>query len=285
MPRIGRARAAILLLAGLAACISAGIPGPETLQDYQDRLVASGRMRTDRNPPDVPFTNADLVRNFERVAFGQDPEIERALGVSRAGTDRIMRWEEDIRYSFGGRVTLSDALALRDIGERLSRASGRAVAAAAVPEEANLLVLFVASEDRPMLREQFLGCGAAPEILERLVVSLSDEFLCSGTFFCAPPGPDGRTHAFGTIVIRAEAPGLLRRSCIEEEFAQAMGLPRDDDRVRPSMFNEDEEFALMTTHDEYLVRILYHPSLRAGMPRAEAMSRVPGIVEELRPGG
>ncbi|MFT7253735.1 MAG: hypothetical protein ACI81Q_001152, partial [Paracoccaceae bacterium] len=40
--------------------------------------------------------------------------------------------------------------------------------------------------------------------------------------------------------------------------------------ARPSIFNDDEEFALLTTHDELLLRILYDPRLSPGMQPDQA---------------
>jgi Protein of unknown function (DUF2927) len=76
------------------------------------------------------------------------------------------------------------------------------------------------------------------------------------------------TAAFATI--RAEHPDLLRLSCLHEEIAQGLGLPNDSPRARPSIFNDDEEFALLTRMDEAMLRMLYNPSLRPGMTEAEA---------------
>ena len=82
-------------------------------------------------------------------------------------------------------------------------------------------------------------------------------------------------------VIRAELPPLLRTSCIHEELAQGMGLANDSPGARPSIFNDDEEFALLTRHDELLLRILYDPRLRPGMSEAEAAPIVRRIATEL----
>ena len=41
-------------------------------------------------------------------------------------------------------------------------------------------------------------------------------------------------------------------------------------RARPSIFNDDEEFALLTGMDEAMLRILYNPLLVPGMTEAEA---------------
>jgi len=62
----------------------------------------------------------------------------------------------------------------------------------------------------------------------------------------------------------------LRLSCIHEEIAQGLGLSNDSPAARPSIFNDDEEFGLLTTHDEFLLRMLYDPRMRAGMDAAQA---------------
>jgi hypothetical protein len=89
------------------------------------------------------------------------------------------------------------------------------------------------------------------------------------------------TYAAAVAVIRGEHPDLLRRSCIHEEIAQGMGLANDSDRARPTVFNDSEEFATLTTHDEYLLRILYDDRLRPGMTEDEARPIVTRIATEL----
>ena len=82
------------------------------------------------------------------------------------------------------------------------------------------------------------------------------------------PADDGRlTRA--VAIIRAELPPLLRLSCVHEEIAQGLGLANDSEAARPSIFNDDDEFALLTTHDELLLKILYDPQVRAGMSADE----------------
>ena len=82
-------------------------------------------------------------------------------------------------------------------------------------------------------------------------------------------------------VIRAEHPDLLRLSCIHEEIAQGLGLPNDSPRARPSIFNDDEEFALLTKQDEMMLRILYNPALRPGMTVEEAQPIVARLAAKM----
>jgi hypothetical protein len=71
---------------------------------------------------------------------------------------------------------------------------------------------------------------------------------------------------------------------VHEEVAQGLGLPNDSPRARPSIFNDDEEFSLLTPHDEALLRILYDPRLTPGLTPEAARPMVRIIAEELMGG-
>ena len=133
---------------------------------------------------------------------------------------------------------------------------------------ANFHVIFVSADDTnfltarvrqivPDIGQSALGLlNRLPRGVHCLVLAFSDT-------------PNGYDYGTAIAVIRTEHPDLLRLSCIHEEVAQGLGLGNDDPRARPSIFNDDDEFALLTTHDEHLLRILYDPRLTPGM-RAEA---------------
>ena len=73
----------------------------------------------------------------------------------------------------------------------------------------------------------------------------------------------------------------MRLSCIHEEIAQGLGLANDSPTARPSIFNDDEEFALLTTQDELMLKILYNPALRPGMTESEARPIVESLAARL----
>ena len=73
-------------------------------------------------------------------------------------------------------------------------------------------------------------------------------------------------------------------SCIHEEIAQGLGLANDSPTARPSIFNDDDEFALLTKHDELLLKMLYDPRLQAGMSAEEAAPVTRVITRELTGG-
>src|SRR5690606_1703046 len=91
---------------------------------------------------------------------------------------------------------------------------------------------------------------------------------------------DRPEYVSAVAVIRAELPARLRSSCIHEELAQGLGLANGSPRARPAIFNDDEEFALLTVHDELLLEMLYDTRPRPGMTPADAAPLLEGIAAE-----
>jgi hypothetical protein len=91
----------------------------------------------------------------------------------------------------------------------------------------------------------------------------------------------GSTYTKAFAVIRAEHPDLMRLSCMHEEITQGLGLANDSPVARPSIFNDDEEFALLTPMDELMLKMLYNPLLTPGMTEAEARPIVDSLATAL----
>ena len=170
-----------------------------------------------------------------------------------------------------------DRNAVGAYARRLARVTGHPISA--VDEGGNFHVLFLGEDDRPGFEPRLRAL--APGIAEssvRAFLNPSRSTLCLVIAFS-----DGSTPGYTAAValIRAEHPDALRLACIHEELAQGLGLPNDSRQARPSIFNDDEEFGLLTTHDEMLLRILYDDRLRAGMPPEEAAPIAREIATEL----
>ena len=70
------------------------------------------------------------------------------------------------------------------------------------------------------------------------------------------------------VIIRSELPEIMRRACFHEEIAQSLGLTNDSHVARPSIFNDDDEFATLTKFDEILLQhkiLFYFTPLIAAM--------------------
>ena len=73
----------------------------------------------------------------------------------------------------------------------------------------------------------------------------------------------------------------MRRACFHEEIAQSLGLTNDSHLARPSVFNDDDEFATLTKFDEILLQILYDHRLNSGIAKREASELVRQIANEI----
>jgi len=91
----------------------------------------------------------------------------------------------------------------------------------------------------------------------------------------------GFVLASARIVISTNI-AALRRHCIVEELTQALGLMNDSTLLAPSMFNDGSQDQSLLPWDEILVRVLYDPRLRPGMPVQVALPLAYRILDELR---
>jgi hypothetical protein len=258
--------AIVLTALGLAACGPAA-ERRDLFTAYQAEMQERGFLRTDVDPDDVPYSNDRLAEHFRRIAFFTYPNDE--MHVPKP----LTRWKGPIRYAVLG--TDEDQALVDDFMGRIAELTGLAIGH--VPEqEANFVILLLDERQRHAARLAF------PDSESR---DFFDSFL-SAVFDCgaiADWSDDEPEITRALIYLHGDLQGLYRRLCFHEEISQSFGLFNDDPTVRPSIFNDDDEFALLTTHDEYLLRILYDPRLRVGMTEEEAMPIVHRIIREMRP--
>ncbi|MBE1283073.1 MAG: DUF2927 domain-containing protein [Rhodobacteraceae bacterium] len=251
----------------------------------QNDLLTRGLLRTDGGGPDTPFDADDLVRNFETVAFYREYASASVLGTgpgTTAGT--LSRWTGPVRIGveYGATVEAEkrqrDGDRVKSFADRLARVTGHSISTTGT--RANFHVFIAGLDDIPAVQERLrrLIPGIGPEQLA-LFQSLPKAQYCF--VFAFSDGNDVNSYSRAVALVRAEHPDLVRLSCIHEEIAQGLGLPNDNPSVRPSIFNDDDEFALLTTQDEMLLKILYDPRLTPGMTADQARPIVREIAIEL----
>ena len=252
-------------------------------QRLQNDLLAQGLMRGDGGGPDTPFTDVMLTRNFIRIALFDEYTTEGDELVAEATISRLRRWEQSIRMNveFGATVPQAqrdrDSTSVASYAARLSRLTGLPISQTA--QNANFHVLVLNEDDRagfePRLRTLVPGIA---ESSVRAFMTPPRSTLCLVIAFSEGGAP---TYSRAVVLIRGEHPDLLRLSCIHEELAQGLGLANDSPAARPSIFNDDEEFGLLTTHDELLLRMLYDARFTPGMNAAQAAPIARVIAAEL----
>ena len=254
----------------------------------QADLLAQGLLRQDGGGIDTPFNTRQLAENFERIALYDEYARGAGLRTASDAPSHLRRWVLPVRVNveFGDTVPeeirATDSAYIADYAARLGRLTGHPVTMAR-GASANFHVLVMGEDDR----------GPAIRRIRQLVPNISDSSVdifrtLPRSIHCLVVAFSGGSSDFeyrkAIAFVRAEHPDLMRRSCYHEEMAQGLGLANDSPNARPSIFNDDDEFALLTTHDELLLRMLYDTRLSTGMTPAQARPIVQEIAEGLSGG-
>ena len=249
-------------------------------QDLQDTLLSQGLLRTDGGA-DIPLNADMLATNFTRIALNE--EYSAGGTIAQSAPITLTRWTNSVRVSltFGASVPAArkaaDRARIAAYLARLSKITGHPIGLS--DRQPNFFITIANLDERRLLgpaiqtalpqlsAAQIAGVTNLDQSTYCLVWTQSD--LLSGQY--------DRAYVF----IPAEHPDLMRLACVHEELAQGLGLPNDSGLTRPSIFNDDEEFALMTRQDELMLRMLYDPALRSGMTAAEARPIITSLANRL----
>jgi len=293
--------AVLLLLAGCAERPTPR-PGPpqerqigtpqasEALQEYYHQLEATlrsrGLLRTDRRAKDVPFNKRDLLANFEAVAFYDEYQRGSAFEKSTGDNSKLSKWVSPIRIKvhFGPSIDkitqVQDEKYVSDFVSKLAQVTNHPMQM--VSQNSNFDVLISREDEHPLMLDTLKAQGAPLGFTaKRIITQMPPNIHCLVLAFSDPEAEDVYSHALA--VIRAEHPDILKQACIHEEISQGLGLSNDSPRARPSIFNDDDEFAFLTYHDEILLKMLYDPRLSPGLSLAEARPILQQIVFEMNP--
>ncbi|MBC6436830.1 MAG: DUF2927 domain-containing protein [Rhodobacteraceae bacterium] len=253
----------------------------------QKRLLADGQLRTDGGGSDTPVTARSLAANFERIALFNEYRLTGGRFTQEQTPSILRRWRGPVRIQahFGASVPREiqdrDRAILGIYATRLARVTGHPIRH--VYSGGNFHVLYLNRDEQrtagPLLRQILPGIG--DETIDE-IIRLPRSIFCTVHAFSR--ADDDPVYIAAIAMVRAEHPELLRRSCVHEEVAQGLGLPNDSPVARPSIFNDDEEFALLTRHDELLLRMLYDNRLRPGMRPADAQPIVRRMADALLDG-
>lgn len=249
----------------------------------QAQLLSQGLLRTDGGGPDTPFTDRMLAENFIRIALFDEYARTSSGPVQRTTESRLRKWAIPVRVGlrFGPATApdrrAADTARVASFLQRLARITGHPIALD--DANPNFYIHIVTEDERRALGPQVRA--ALPGLSASEVAGITDMPRSTYCLVYAMSGSDGATYTRAFAVIRAEHPDLLRLSCLHEEITQGLGLANDSPTARPSIFNDDEEFALLTRQDELMLRMLYNPALRPGMTATEARPIVESLAAKL----
>lgn len=248
----------------------------------QNDLLRNDLLRTGGGGADTPFSAYQLGRNFDAIALNDEYTAVDGVFIARTTPSTLHRWAAPVRIAleFGASIPEAqralDRATVSKLTDRLARATRHPISMAA---RANFHVLVLNEDERqaigPRLERLIPGIGRAA------INSVENMPKSSYCLVIASDPADNGAYSQAVAIIRGEHPDLMRKSCFHEEITQGLGLANDSPRARPSIFNDDEEFALLTHHDELLLRILYDPRLHTGMSPEVARPISAQIANEL----
>ncbi len=302
---------AFVTLTGLVACGSGGripvapnrspppvllpVTAPETAASAAERayyaqtqetLLSSGLLRTDGGGADATFDATDLAANFLKIAFYDEYDPALNSLVQQEAPSTLSRWAQPVRVSleFGPSVSaVRQATERARVGSYLGRLSALTGLTISIEDRRTNFVLYIGSVDErralgPRLQQALPGLS--PE-LEQGVTRMGHANFC---LVYVNTDATGKFKERAMAVIPSELPDLMGLMCLQEELAQGLGLGNDSRAARPSIFNDDNEFATLTPQDELMLRMLYAPALRPGMTEAQARPIVITLASRLMGG-
>ena len=248
------------------------------------RLRARGLLRTDKGRLDSLYSTQNLIENFEKIALHNEYIIKNNEFIPQEKESNLKRWNRAIKINIihgensSNKQIKIDKKNISIFTRRLASITGLEMSISEV--NANFIILFLDLDERRDFGQKLsqLMPQLTPAMIKTITSSPRSTF-CSAFSLSEPPKNYEYTAAL--VLIKSEHSKVMRKSCIHEEMAQSLGLTNDSKSARPSIFNDDEEFALLTRHDELLLKILYDKRLKPGMNNKIALPIVRQIAEEL----
>jgi hypothetical protein len=240
-----------------AAMIALTAAAPAAGEDAEIAVRRAAQRRT--------FSNAEIAEGFFKVTFGAE---FRSSGTS----DRIRKYEGPVRVFVDNRSQPDrSAEVAAVIAEIRSRVRNLDIAVTDKRDEARIIVSLVRDRDLGRMIRSVYGIDHARRIQRSL------EPQCLSGF-----RKDESSRILNSdVIIVADAGDFVFYDCSYEELLQALG-PINDTTVPWTMFNDDVQMGFFGLYDQYLLNILYHPSVRAGMTRDEVEALLPAVLPQVR---
>ena len=199
------------------------------------------------------------LRAFSEVAFGTE--------TGRGGNEQhVVKWTDPVIFATSGTTGSIDAyvagyfLTLSDI-TGLSISSGESSRT-----EPNFLIRSLASDDMEGVIEQGTWRPHARGFLRQFAETNMPCVFVLRT----QEGRIVRADVFLKHDINRAQAGF----CIQEEVAQALGLPNDSDVIANTVFSDVNDVTQLTPLDETLLRLLYLDVIEPGMSRILALYKL-----------
>src|SRR5712672_1762646 len=221
----------------------------------------ASRQRAERKT----FTDSEIAEGFMKTAFGAEYHLAGRV-------DRIRKYEGPVRvFADGNRGDRKAQLAkvVADIAQRVQHLD---IAMAETSGGANVLVKLVRDRDLNRTISSFYGIERAREIKTSLDPQCLSGFRKNEKY----------EIEHSDVILTVDNGDFIFLDCAYEELLQSLGPINDTSSVPWTMFNDDVQMGFFDIYDQYILNILYHPSIKAGMTVAEVNAVLPQVLTDVR---
>ena len=252
---IARARL-LLLIAALVAALGPAAPG-----HAEDREIARRRAAERKT-----FTDPQIIDGFFKVAFGAEMRLAGKV-------DRIRKYHVPVRVYVDNRArpdrSAQIAAVVADIRGRVANLD---IAMATDRAAANVEVRLLRERDFARTLRTAYGRDRARRIQSSLEPQCLSGFRKDAEF----------RIVHSDVFLVADIDDFTFHDCAYEELLQSLGPINDTSSVPWTMFNDNVQMGFFDVYDQYILNILYHPRIRAGMKANEVRALLPEIMPEVR---
>ena len=243
----------------LAALIAAALLA--SFAHAEDREIAKRRAAEKKS-----FTDAQIFDGFFRVAFGAELRLA-------GNSNRIRKYHVPVRVYVDNRVKPDRSGQIAQVvADIKSRVANLDIAMTADKGAANVEVRLIRERDFGRTLRNAFGRQHSAKIQKSL-----DPQCLSGF---------RKDHEFrivhSDVFLVADIDNFTFLDCAYEELLQSLGPINDTSSVPWTMFNDDVQMGFFGVYDQYILNILYHPRIRAGMTAAQVRALLPEIMPEVR---
>ena len=263
-------------------------PQEAKLRKYYSRLekrkTSLGLLRQDGGGDDTPFDVDDIVEAFEQLAFYNEYDIDKNKLLPNSNAVSLAKWKSNTNISVLFGVSVDKKRKDKDLKEInsllsiLSKITNQKIKV--FQQDVNMYVVVANQKE---IKDLIAEIGSQrPEFDPKripIITQLPKDIHCMAMTSMSSEPNSAISSAL--VIIRNELPDIMRRACIHEEIAQSLGLTNDSHFARPSIFNDDDEFATLTKFDKILIQILYDHRLKPGISKKEASQLVRLIAKEI----
>jgi len=211
------------------------------------------------------FTDAEITEGFLKTAFGAEFQLAGRV-------DRIRKYVGPVRvFAEGNRADRKAQLAqvVADIGRRVQHLD---IAIVSRAEDANVTVKLVRDRDLARTIAKDYGNERAHEIKTSLDPQCLSGFRKN----------DAYEIERSNVILTVDNGDFVFLDCAYEELLQSLGPINDTSSVPWTMFNDKVSMGFFDVYDQYILNLLYHPRIRAGMTVDEVKAVLPAALADVR---